>query len=243
MRLYIIVITFFFSEFCHAQDMKQQINSIKQNDVYMNAEATDKIREEAFKLALEELISEANAIFSAVIPFEEAEKIAKYYEIKRHESVRVFIYALVSDLSRIAMLYPIKEQTDVMKPQDTNNSQDSYHSDQLSTTIPQVLPSVSEQESLKDNPQLTAVSEIFSRMNTFSEVKSLLREYKPVGRIKNYNWVTSTSVPQDAHIVIFCDEKIVGVLSSEVNGKRINILNSQEDSIINYSKCRAIWYK
>ena len=88
-----------------------------------------------------------------------------------------------------------------------------------------------------------AISETVPSKNTKSEIKSLLREYKPTGKIKEYNWVTSENIPLDAHIVIFRDETIVGVLLSEKNEKRINILNSKEDSINNYSKCRAIWYK
>lgn len=247
MRIYLSLITFFCFQLLFAQDVKQQINSIKQNEAYMNAESTDESWDEAFKIALEELVSEADVKFSADIPYDAAKKVTKFYEIKRGESVRVFVYALIKDLSNIANSHPYSEQTsEPVKPQTTQNStsqSNSNQSEQPSTPVQQTTTSVPIQTPLQDNSQLTSVSEIFSRMNTMSEIKSLLREYKPMGKIKEYNWVTSVNIPLDAHIVIFRDETIVGVLLSEKNGKRINILNSKEDSINNYSKCRAIWYK
>lgn len=247
MRIYLILITLFCFQLLFAQDVKQQINSIKQNEAYMNAESTDESWDEAFRIALEELVGDANLKFSADIPYDAAKKVTKFYEIKRGESVRVFVYALVKDLSDIASSYPYSEQTnDPIKPQtptSSNNQNNSTQSEQPNTPSQQASPSVPVSTIIHDNSQLTSVSEIFSRMNTMSEIKSLLREYKPMGKIREYNWVTSVNIPIDAHIVIFRDETIVAVLLGEKKGKRINILNSKEDSINNYSKCRAIWYK
>lgn len=221
MKTYLILIAFCCSQILMGQDVKQQINDIKQNQAYMNAESTDENREEAYEFAMAELVSEANGKFTADIPMEAVKGVCKSLDVMRDESVRVFVYALVTDLAEIAASYPNSEVPD--RP---------------------AAPALPAQTVVQtDNAQLTSVSEIFARMNTLDEIKSLLREYKSTRKVKEYNWVTSLEIPRDVHVVIFRDGKIVGILMCGNGGKWVNLLTSKEDAIDNYSRCRAIWYK
>lgn len=242
MRSIFFALLLFCAHFLYGQDNKQQINQIKQNSDYLNAEATDETFDDAYNVALEELISEACNKFSVDIPIEKVKKTIKFIEIRRGESFRVFVYALADDLRNIAI---------DTKPLESSNllSSESASADVNENVVPDTSQGSNKEEqkqftlTLDQSKRLESVSEIFSRMNTLSEIKSLIREYKTQGKLHDYNWVNSNVIPQDAHIVVFRGESIIAVLLNEKNSKRLNVITSQEDEISNYSKCRAIWYK
>ena len=191
MRIVLSILMLLYFAPSYGQDIKQQINTIKKSQAYINAEATESSREEAFSLALEEMTSEVNSFFASNLSSQELREIASK---------------------------PFSAGKDTQ-----NNSQ-------------QVLSSAS-------TSQVGNVTSVFSRMNTFTEIKSLLRQYKGEGKISEFNWVSTKDVSPEVKVIIFKEEKIVSILLQERNGKRINYLTNKEDDISNYSGCRAIWYK
>jgi len=207
----------------YSQDVKQQINSIKKNAKYINAEATDESREEAFSMALEELTDEANSLFASNVLTNELKTIAKSLELKRGESMRVFAYVLKED---IRCLIASRQNSSPVVPSQPTPSRPT-------PPLPVAVSSA----------QAGKVTSVFSRMNTLTEIKSLLRQYKEEGKLYDFNWVSSSVVSAEAAVIIFRDEKIVAILLQENNGKRMNYLTNKEDNISNYSGCRAIWYK
>lgn len=209
-----------------AQNIKQEINSIKQNTSYMNAEATGENRNDAFAIAVDELVTEACNHFNAELPQEKIINVVKSLEVKRGDCLRVFVYALVSDIEQLV-------KNVAVKPSQT-----------VSQSVPtQTLPAPVVKTTAVNITPLASVTSVFSRMNTLTEIKSLLREYKPEGKVTEYDWVKSLSVDADACIVVFRGENIVAILQQEQNGKRINYMTNSEDNLGNYSGCRAIWYK
>lgn len=207
----------------YSQNVKQQINSIKKDSKYINAEVTEDSREEAFAMALEELTDEANSLFKSNMSPNELKSITKSLELRRGESMRVFVYVLKEDIRRLIVS---KQNSSPVVPSQPTPSQPT-------PPLPVAVSSA----------QVGKVTSVFSRMNTLTEIKSLLRQYKEEGKLSDFNWVSTLVVSPDASVVIFRDEKIVAILLRENNGKRINYLTNKEDNISNYSGCRAIWYK
>lgn len=218
MRIVLSILMLLYFAPSYGQDIKQQINTIKKSQAYINAEATESSREEAFSLALEEMTSEVNSFFASNLSSQELREISNSLEIKRGENMRVFVYTAKEDVKALIASKPISAGKDTQ-----NNSQ-------------QVLSSAS-------TSQVGNVTSVFSRMNTFTEIKSLLRQYKGEGKISEFNWVSTKDVSPEVKVIIFKEEKIVSILLQERNGKRINYLTNKEDDISNYSGCRAIWYK
>lgn len=225
MRRLVIPLLFLYTA-AVAQNVKQEINNIKQNASYMNAEATEESRAEAFAIALDELVTEACNRFNAELPQEKIINMVKSLEVKRGDCSRVFVYALVSDIEQLVKNVAVKPSQTVSQPVSTQ----TLPAPVVKTTAVNITP-------------LASVTSVFSRMNTLTEIKSLLWEYKPEGKVTEYDWVKSLSVDADACIVIFRGENIVAILQQEQNGKRINYMTNSEDSLGNYSGCRAIWYK
>lgn len=230
-----LVIPLLFSCFtAAAQDVKQEINNIKQNESYMNAEATEDSRDDAFSIALDDLIMEVGSRFNVELSQEKVKSVVKSLEVKRGESSRVFVYALVSDIERlingISTTQAASQNVSVQPVSTQQNSAQNVASAPVKST-------------LANATQLASVTSVFSQMNTMTEIKSLLREYQPEGKVSDYNWVKSLSVDPDACIVVFRGENIVAILQQEHDGKRINFMTNSEDNLGNYSGCRAIWYK
>lgn len=226
----------------YGQDVKQKINAIKKSQDYVNAEATEASREDAFSLALEEMACEVNTLFASHLSSKELRAISNSLEIKRGELMRVFVYTSKDDVKALIASKSVSagKDTDNVKPDsiqivkeplnsNTNQSDDVYNSQQVFSTL--------------STPQIRNVTSVFSRMNTFTEIKSLLRQYKGEGIISEFNWVSTRDVSPEVTVVIFKEEKIVAILLQEENGKRINYLTNKEDCISNYRGCRAIWYK
>lgn len=236
-----IIMLIYFSPF-YGQDIKQKINAIKKSHDYINAEATEASREEAFSLALEEMTSEVNTLFASHLSSKELRGISNTLEIKRGENMRVFVYTSKEDVKALIVSKPVSAGKDTVKvetdsiqlPKESQNSNTSQSN--AVNNSQQVLTTLS-------TPHVGNVTSVFSRMNTFTEIKSLLRQYKGEGKITEFNWVSSRDVSPEVTVVIFREEKIVAILLQEKNGKRINYLTNKEDSISNYRGCRAIWYK
>ena len=213
-----------------AQDVKQTINSIKQNANYMNAEDTEEDRGEAFEQALADLTSQACSRFNAEIQPDGLKPMVKTLDVQRGNSTRVFVYALVSDMERLAHGSASPAPSQPAAPQKPTVPQKPAQTPSPSLSSPTV-------------GQTEDVTAVFARMNTLTEIKSLLRQYKPEGKIADYNWVSSLSVDPDACIIIFDGEKITAILMQEKNGKRTNYMTHSEDALGNYRGCHAIWYK
>lgn len=199
-----------------AQDVKQQINAIKKDSAYINAEATDEKREEALTIAMEELVEEANKAIGACLSVKDVQGAAKVLEVQRGESVRVFVYALKEDLKALTAK-PAKAEKIAMKsdPQPQGTAR----------------------------PQAGTATSVFSRMNTLTEVKSLLQQYRQEGKVSEYGGVRSLTIAPGACVIIFRGETIAAILMQETSGVRINYLTDKEDNIGNYHGCSAIWYK
>lgn len=246
MRVALFIITIAFITPSYSQDVKQQINSIKKDSKYINAEATEDSREGAFSMALEELVSEVNSLYVSNVSPKELKGITKSLELKRGESMRVFVYVLKEDVKTLTVSKPIPAKIDTVttKRDSIINMQVSqaHHTNQNDSAIvsSQLTPLHS---TIDGGAQLGKITSVFSRMNTFTEIKSLLRQYKKEGKLSDFNWVSTRNVSPDASVIIFREEKIVAILLQEKNGRRINYLTNKEDNISNYSGCRAIWYK
>lgn len=193
-----------------AQDVKKQINAIKKDAAYINAETTDENRDEALVTAMNELVAETSEALGISLSVKDVQGTVKILEVKRGKSVRVFVYALKEDLNTLTET-PSSTDTVVTKP------------------APQ--------------PQTGTVTSVFSRMNTLTEIKSLLSQYRQEGKISEYNGVKSLAVAHDACVIIFRGETIAAILLQEVSGTRINYFTNKEDNIGNYHGCSAIWYK
>ena len=233
-----ILMLLYFAPF-YGQDVKQKINAIKKSQDYINAEATEASREEAFSLALEEMTSEVNSLFASHLSSKELRGISNSLEIKRGENMRVFVYTSKENVKALIASKPISAGKDTVKvePDSTHNVKESQTNQSNADNHPQqVLSTLS-------TSQVGIVTSVFSRMNTFTEIKSLLRQYKGEGKISEFNWVSTRDVSPEVTVIIFKEEKIVAILLQENNGKRINYLTNKEDSISNYIGCRAIWYK
>jgi hypothetical protein len=139
--------------------------------------------------------------------------------------MRVFVYTSKEDVKALIASKPISAGKDSVKVEHDSTR------------------SVKEPLSPVSTMQVGNVTSVFSRMNTFTEIKSLLRQYKGDGKISEFNWVSTRDVYPEVTVIIFKEEKIVAILLQEQNGKRINYLTNKEDSISNYRGCRAIWYK
>ena len=236
-----ILMLLYFAPF-YGQDVKQKINAIKKSQDYINAEATEASREEAFSLALEEMTSEVNAIFATHLSSKELRGISNSLEITRGENMRVFVYTSKEDVKALIASKPVSAGKDSVKvePDSTRSVKESQNSNTNQSNAdnnPQQVLSVA------STPQVGNVTSVFSRMNTFTEIKSLLRQYKREGKISEFNWVSTRDVSPEVTVIIFKEEKIVAILMQEKNGKRIDYLTNKEDSIGNYRGCRAIWYK
>ena len=226
----------------YGQDIKQKINAIKKSHDYINAEATETHQEEAFSLALEEMTSEVNSIFASHLSSKELRGIANSLEIKRGENMRVFVYTSKEDVKALIASKPTSVGKDTIKvePYSTNNVEESQNSN---TNHNNVVNNSQQTYSTLSSPQVGNVTSVFSRMNTFTEIKSLLRQYRGEGKISEFNWVSTREISSEVKVIIFKEEKIVAILLEENSGKRINYLTNKEDSISNYRGCRAIWYK
>ena len=242
MRIVLSILMLLYIVPFYGQDVKQKINEIKKSQDYINAEATEASREEAFTMALEEMTSEVNTLFASHLSSEELRGISNTLDIKRGENMRVFVYTSKEDVKALIASKPVSAGKDTVKvgpdsiqlPKESQNSNTSQsnavnNSQQLFTSL--------------STPQVGNVTSVFSRMNTFTEIKSLLRQYKGEGKITNFNWISTRDVSPEVTVIIFKEEKIVAILLQEKNGKRINYLTNKEDSIRNYRGCRAIWYK
>ena len=153
--------------------------------------------------------------------------------------MRVFVYTSKENVKALIASKPISAGKDTVKvePDSTHNVKESQTNQSNADNHPQqVLSTLS-------TSQVGIVTSVFSRMNTFTEIKSLLRQYKGEGKISEFNWVSTRDVSPEVTVIIFKEEKIVAILLQENNGKRINYLTNKEDSISNYRGCRAIWYK
>lgn len=236
-----ILILLYFAPF-YGQDIKQKINAIKKSQDYINAEATEASREEAFSLALEEITSEINTLFTSHLSSKELRGISNSLEIKRGENMRVFVYTSKEDVKALIVSKHISTSKDSIKvePDSTHSVKESQNSN---TNQNNIVNNSQQTYSTLSSPQVGNVTSVFSRMNTFTEIKSLLRQYKGEGKITNFNWVSTRDVSPEVTVIIFKEEKIVAILLQEKNGKRINYLTNKEDSISNYRGCRAIWYK
>lgn len=199
-----------------AQDVKKQINSIKKDVAYINAETTDENREEALTVAMNELVAEIGKTLGISLSVNELQATAKVLEVPRGEYVRVFVYALKEDLKTLKET-PVQAETVVTEP----------------APQPQTV----------SRPQAGTATSVFSRMNTLTEIKSLLSQYRQEGKISEYNGVKSLAVAPDACVIIFRGETIAAILLQEVSGTRINYFTNKEDNIGNYHGCSAIWYK
>lgn len=193
-----------------AQDVKKQINAIKKDAAYINAETTDENRDEALVTAMNELVAETSEALGISLSVKDVQGTVKILEVKRGKSVRVFVYALKEDLKTLI---------------ETPSSTDTV----VTTPAPQ--------------SQAGTVTSVFSRMNTLTEIKSLLSQYRQEGKISEYNGVKSLAVASDACVIIFRGETIAAILLQEVSGTRINYFTNKEDNIGNYHGCSAIWYK
>ena len=233
-----ILMLLYFAPF-YGQDVKQKINAIKKSQEYINAEATEVNREEAFSLALEEMTSEVNSLFASHLSSKELIGISNSLEIKRGENMRVFVYTSKENVKALIASKPISTSKDSIKvePDSTRSVKESQTNQSNADNHPQQMLST------LSASQVGNVTSVFSRMNTFTEIKSLLRQYKGEGKISEFNWVSTRDVSPEVTVVIFKEEKIVAILLQENNGKRINYLTNKEDSISNYRGCRAIWYK
>ena len=146
MRIVLSILMLLYFAPSYGQDIKQQINTIKKSQAYINAEATESSREEAFSLALEEMTSEVNSFFASNLSSQELREISNSLEIKRGENMRVFVYTAKEDVKALIASKPISAGKDTQ-----NNSQ-------------QVLSSAS-------TSQVGNVTSVFSRMNTFTEIE------------------------------------------------------------------------
>lgn len=242
MRIVLSILMLLYFVPFYGQDIKQEINAIKKSQDYINAEATESCREEAFSLALEEMTSEVNTLFASHLSSKDLRGISKSLEIKRGENMRVFVYTSKEDVKALIASKPISAGKDSVKvePDSTrivNESQNSYTNQSNAVNNSQQMLSAA------STLQVGNVTSVFSRMNTFTEIKSLLRQYKGEGKISEFNWVSTREVSPEVNVVIFKEEKIVAILLQEKNGKRVNYLTNKEDNISNYRGCRAIWYK
>jgi hypothetical protein len=239
-----IIMLIYFSPF-YGQDIKQKINAIKKSRDYINAEVTGSNREETLSMAMIEFASEVNSsVFGLPHPLsaQELKVITKSLEIKRGENVRVFVYASFIDI--LDLVAPIRNDSTISEQDSTISIKES----QVSNATPNCRAEESTLSTqshylIEINEQVGKVTSVFSRMNTFTEIKSLLRQYKGEGKITNFNWVSTRDISPEVTVVVFKEEKIVAILLQEKNGKRINYLTNKEDSISNYRGCRAIWYK
>lgn len=199
-----------------AQDVKKQINAIKKDAAYINAEATDENRDEALAMAMNELMVETNEVLGISLSVKDVQGTAKVLEVQRGENMRIFVYALKEDLKVLAET-PSSTEIVVTEP----------------TPQPQIV----------SRPQAGTTTSVFSRMNTLTEIKSLLSQYRQEGKISEYNGVKSLAVAPDACVIIFRGETIAAILLQEVSGTRINYFTNKKDNIGNYHGCSAIWYK
>lgn len=267
MRAIVILLSLFYCLSVFSQEeAKKTMNEIKLNSSYLYAEATDDTKDLAFNTALGEFVYDASKEVNAELSAESVKGVVKSLEIQRGECVQMFLYALKSDIKELAASNPQPVHTQQTQPEKTPTTRIGFNIqpeiveqpqpqvvEQQQQVVAQSQPQTVEQPAQQNsstqtvttaNPsKLLSATSVFSRMNTFTEIKSLLRDYKESGKISDYGPVRSLSLDPDACIIIIRGESIVAVLQQEKDNKRINYMTDAEDSITNYSGCQAVWYK
>lgn len=195
-----------------AKDVKAEINRIKLDTTYVSAEATDLNRDSARCAALCFLAGQLS-VKGIVRDVPTLDRLALSKEVKRGESIRVFVYVKVSDLDGKAasIQSPVAK---VQKPAPPKKP------------LPAVVTSL-----------MNLGNDVRTLSHALYEMKQR-QEMNSMGTCREGAFPKDAYI-----VVFGRDKMIKAFLSPMNDGKRSNLQTGVEDAPQRYSGCGAIWFK
>ena len=210
-----------------SSSIKEQINAIKLNDVYLYGEAKHKIEDLAILHAKKDLVNTVNALRAemGLSSVEEAniEGLYKKLSYQRGELIYVFIY---------------------LNKEHVLNNMSSTSSNDTATEEVDIDPSrLFIDNSINEQYANEILQNIIERQ-MIENVYGYLQQAKEDNKVEKFAKARNLAeIPDNAFVIIYNRTyKVVTVLTKKVNDKRINVKTNKPDLITNYSGHGAIWY-
>lgn len=205
---------------CLAQDEKQKINTIKMDENYFSAEASDANNEVAKAAAIANLQGIIQTVRQINCDSAKLTHAVSTIEMKRGTLSRVFVYIKTTDIANLG----------------------------ISSVSQVVTPTVVTQPIKTERPVIfrprvpDALQEVMATQDALTVHDSLIT-MKGDGRITGFGGCSHGNVPQASYIVVYDRSHTVkAVLGPDSGNGRQNMKTHQSDAMTNYSGCGAIWF-
>lgn len=207
--------------------IKEQINAIKLNDIYLYGEAKHKVEDLAILHAKKDLVETVNTLRNemGLSSMEEVdiEGLYKKLSYQRGELIYVFIY--------------------LNKEQVLNNLSSSSTNDTRTEEVDIDPSHLIIDNSINEQYANEILQNIIERQ-MIENVYGYLQQAKEDNKVEKFSKARNLAeIPDNAFVIIYNRTyKVVTVLTKKVNDKRINVRTNRPDLITNYSGHGAIWY-
>ena len=235
-------------------DISDQMNAIKLDEKYISEEKIWDNENIAYDKALDDLTVTCNDIRaeSDLPPLRKTDLQVYIKKLQYEEDSQycVLVYIPIEDVKKIKPR-PSGVPINTVPPAVTPSIQQPQAQTQTQTqpvfTTPTTATPIINSDSASMSSNGAKLLAILTNLNTWTEAKGLLIQFKDMGEITAQGACRSyAEVPEDSYCILLNEHQgIIAVLSPKNTNKVINYKNnSQPDSASNYPNTKVfVWYK
>lgn len=213
-------------------DVTKSINTIKRDRQYLYAEATMKEQDEAYQGAMAILEVIVSDWIHEQYPDEDIELCivktkdhCQQLQTLRGNFYRAFVYVKKSDI------LPVNDQNEVtvfqVEPQ-TGQTEEDSSPPTIQVPEPPIITLSGEEQRM-------------TNVHQFDEIELYVKRLKTMDKVTNYGKYTTMPTNGLCHLFIYNQQgEVVAVLRKD-KATIINLRTLQQDEIMNYKNCGAIW--
>lgn len=224
-----------------AADVTKSINKVKRDTMYIYAESTTKVLNEAYNNARALLEMQVGEWVRQQHPSEGIEvciiKAKEHFmqlDTRRGELYRAFVYVRKSDILPVADRSEVKvlEVAPVSKPNQIEAKP--------AIIVTEETPQVEEKQQVLE---LTSEEKQMRQIRSFYDVEPYINGLKSKGKLNAYGKYATMPENEDCHLFVYDKQGNISALLRKSGAMQYNLNTLKEDNIKNYKNCGAIWFQ